>query len=91
MMEYLTLQEVATMLKISVRQARRLAEDGMPTIRTGARQLRIPYLSLQTWLRERECQSGRTRTAIGTLPSLETGSAYTSAAARVRRKPRRKS
>ena len=54
-MEYLTLQEVADMLKISLRQARRLAADGMPTIRTGTRQVRIPYLSLQTWLREREC------------------------------------
>ena len=54
-MEFLTLQEVADMLKISLRQARRLAADGMPTIRTGTRQVRIPYLSLQTWLREREC------------------------------------
>ena len=70
-MEFLTLQEVADMLKISLRQARRLAADGMPTIRTGTRQVRIQYLYLKAWLRERECQSGRTRTATGTLPSPE--------------------
>ena len=36
MMEYLTLQEVATMLKISLRQARRLAADGK-SVGTGVR------------------------------------------------------
>lgn len=71
----LTPAELATALRISVRQVQRL---GLPYTPVGARGKRYDLAECQRWLREHHasCQSAATMQAATTSTSASAGSAY---------------
>lgn len=79
----LTRQELCARLKVSDSTVRRWHLDGVPHTPVGVRGKRYDLAEVKAWLRERGCQPGSTRTAVGTSELCEVANAFTESYRRV--------
>lgn len=87
-MSDLTRQELCVRLHISESTVRRLELDGLPCTPVG-RSKRYDLAEVKQWLRANQgakCQSGQTRTVVGTSGSWSKAAEYIESSQKVRRR-----
>jgi phage terminase Nu1 subunit (DNA packaging protein) len=76
-MSSLTRQQFCAELQVSESTVRRWEIDGLPVIPVGVRGKRYDLAECKRWLREHQCQPGRTKTAAATSGSWSAADAFT--------------
>jgi phage terminase Nu1 subunit (DNA packaging protein) len=73
----MTRQELCAALHVSESTVRRWEADGMPCTPIGVRHKRYDAAAVKAWLRGRQCQSGETKTVVGTQELCVAANAFT--------------